>query len=62
MTVTLTFSGGKWDGRQNAYADDELPTQEAFTDDGYWIEDVIVNDRMMAVPLTSATPNDWPFA
>lgn len=55
MPVTLTFEGGPRDGETLTFARDDLPVQDAF--DGYWIEDMIVNDGMSAVPLNRAVPN-----
>jgi hypothetical protein len=59
-TVLLTFEGGHRHGEVLACPEDDLPAQDAF--DGYWIEDMIVNDHMCAVPIAQATPNGWsPF-
>ena len=62
MTFTLEFHGGPMDGHSIQYDSfDDLPDQDAFA--GYWIEDVVINDRLAAVPLWRATPNGKrPFA
>ena len=51
----LEFHGGSRDGEVLLL--DEPPDQEGFVDDGYWVEDIIVNDRLAAVPLHRLIPN-----
>jgi hypothetical protein len=53
----LTFLLGPRDGEVLFL--DELPDQDEF--DGYWVEDVIVNDHPVAVPLYRAIPNGVPL-
>jgi hypothetical protein len=53
----LTFVLGPRDGEVLLL--DELPDQDEF--EGYWVEDVVVNDRLAAVPLHRAIPNGWPL-
>lgn len=57
MSYWLTFYNGPRDGEQLRL--DELPAQDDF--DGYWVEDMIVNDRLAAVLPHLAVPNgiDW---
>jgi hypothetical protein len=54
MSYRLAFSTGPRDGAVLLL--DEPPAQDEF--DGYWIEDVIVNGQLEAVPLHRATPNN----